>query len=75
MNMGAKKCLIKTQRRIKDQRRDLKKSLENGVANGNRIIVDIETGVHYLFSWSGYAGGITPLLDKDGKPIIKPNNE
>ncbi|MFJ7916236.1 MULTISPECIES: DUF6440 family protein [unclassified Lysinibacillus] len=20
-------------------------------------------------------GGITPLLDKDGKPMIKPNNE
>ncbi|MFJ7976772.1 DUF6440 family protein [Peribacillus sp. NPDC096379] len=54
---------------------------ENGVANGskiangNRIIVDKETGIHYLFSWSGYAGGITPLLDKDGKPMIKPNNE
>ncbi|MFF3102551.1 DUF6440 family protein [Viridibacillus arvi] len=48
---------------------------ENGVANGNRIIVDRETGIHYLFSWSGYAGGITPLLDKDGKPVIKLNNE
>lgn len=48
---------------------------ENGVANGNRIIVDKETGIHYLFSWSGYAGGITPLLDKDGKPMIKPNHE
>ncbi|MGF9977295.1 DUF6440 family protein [Viridibacillus arvi] len=44
-------------------------------ANGNRILVDRETGIHYLFSWSGYAGGITPLLDKDGKPVIKPNNE
>ncbi|ETT81040.1 DUF6440 family protein [Viridibacillus sp. FSL R5-0477] len=48
---------------------------ENGVANGNRIIVDRETGIHYLFSWSGYAGGITPLLDSNGKPVIKPNNE
>lgn len=48
---------------------------ENGVANGNRIIVDRETGIHYLFSWGGYAGGITPLLDKDGKPMVKPNNE
>jgi hypothetical protein len=27
---------------------------ENGVANGNRIIVDNETGIHYLFSLSGY---------------------
>ncbi|MGE7688322.1 DUF6440 family protein [Lysinibacillus sp. NPDC097214] len=48
---------------------------ENGVDNGNRIIVDRETGIHYLFSWAGYAGGITPLLDKDGKPMIKPTNE
>ena len=48
---------------------------ETGLASGNRIIVDKETGVHYLFSWGGYAGGITPLLDKDGKPIIKPSNE
>jgi len=45
------------------------------VANGNRIIVDRETGIHYLFSWAGYAGGITPLLEKDGKPMIKPTNE
>ena len=42
---------------------------------GNKIMVDRETGVHYLFSWSGYAGGLTPLLDKDGKPVIKSNNE
>ncbi|WP_144510504.1 DUF6440 family protein [Bacillus sp. FJAT-22090] len=48
---------------------------ENGVATGNKIIVDNETGIHYLFSWSGYSGGITPLLDRDGKPMIKPINE
>jgi hypothetical protein len=48
---------------------------KEGNLTGNRIIVDKETGVHYLFSWSGYAGGVTPLLDKDGKPVIKPNNE
>ncbi|GGD61714.1 DUF6440 family protein [Paenibacillus nasutitermitis] len=63
-----------------DKNKDSKKRFEeihseNGVANGNRIIVDNETGVHYLFSWSGYSGGITPLLDKDGKPTIKPINE
>ncbi len=36
-----------------------------------QILVDKETGVHYLLWKSGYAGGITPLLDKEGKPIIK----
>lgn len=35
-----------------------------------QILVDKETGVHYLSLKSGYGLGITPLLDKDGKPII-----
>ena len=35
-----------------------------------QIWVDTETGVNYVFHTSGYAGGLTPLLDKDGKPII-----
>ena len=34
------------------------------------VIVDKETGVNYLFVHRGYGGGITPLLDADGKPII-----
>ena len=34
------------------------------------IIVDKETGVNYLFVQSGYAGGLTPLLDREGKPVI-----
>lgn len=34
------------------------------------IWVDKETGVNYLFHASGYAGGLTPLLDRDGKPVI-----
>ena len=34
------------------------------------ILVDKETGVNYLFISSGYAGGLTVLLDKDGKPVI-----
>ena len=34
------------------------------------VLFDKETGVNYLFVQSGYAGGLTPLLDADGKPII-----
>ncbi|MCI8697860.1 MAG: hypothetical protein HFF29_01950 [Oscillospiraceae bacterium] len=30
---------------------------------------DTSTGVQYLFVHSGYAGGLCPLLDKDGKPL------
>ena len=36
------------------------------------IWVDTETGVNYLFRQSGYAGGLTPLLDREGKPVITP---
>ena len=32
------------------------------------IWVDKLTGVNYLYRQSGYSGGLTPLLDKDGKP-------
>ena len=31
---------------------------------------DKETGVNYLFIASGFAGGLTPLLDAEGKPVI-----
>ena len=33
------------------------------------ILRDKETGVQYLWVKSGYAGGLTPLLDADGKPL------
>ena len=35
-----------------------------------KIITDSETGVQYLFATEGYAGGLTVLLDKDGKPLL-----
>ena len=34
------------------------------------IWVDTETGVNYIFRCSGYAGGLTPLLDQDGNPVV-----
>ena len=39
------------------------------------IWVDKTTGVNYIFHQSGYAGGMTPLLDKDGKVVISPITE
>ena len=35
-----------------------------------KILTDTQTGVQYLFVQSGYAGGLTPLLGRDGKPVI-----
>lgn len=36
------------------------------------ILVDKETGVNYIFRTNGYAGGMSVLLDKDGKPVVTP---
>ena len=36
------------------------------------IFVDRETGVNYLYRSTGYDGGLTVLLDKDGKPVVTP---
>ena len=36
------------------------------------ILVDKKTGVNYLFAQSGYAGGLTPLLNADGTPVVTP---
>ena len=36
------------------------------------IWVDKETGVNYLYHASGYSGGMTPLLDREGKPVVAP---
>ena len=35
-----------------------------------QVIVDKNTGVNYMFVQSGNAGGLTPLLDRDGRPVI-----
>ena len=44
-----------------------------GTMNVNEIWIDRETGVNYLFHRDGYGGGLTPLLNADGKPVISPN--
>ena len=41
-----------------------------GAINVMEIWVDTETGVNYLFHRDGNASGFTPLLDKDGKPVV-----
>ena len=38
--------------------------------DGFEIWVDTETGVNYVWRSSGYAGGLTVLLDREGKPVI-----
>ena len=46
------------------------KTYSQGTMDVIEILVDQEIGVSYLFRSNGYAGGMTPLLDREGKPII-----
>ena len=43
-----------------------------GFVNVTEIWVDKKTGVNYLWHAEGYAGGLTVLLDRDGKPVVSP---
>lgn len=54
----------------KEQR--FEKVYTQGAMTTTEIWVDKETGVNYLFHACGTAGGMTPLLDRDGKPIVSP---
>ena len=42
----------------------------DGLSSQTKILVDTATGVAYLWHRDGYAGGLTVLVDKDGKPVI-----
>lgn len=48
------------------------KTYSQGAVNVTEIWVDKETGVNYLFHASGSSGGLSPLLDREGMPVITP---
>ena len=55
------------------EKRFVKVYTQGGFAeNLMQIWVDKKTGVNYLYSASGYSGGLTVLMDRDGKPVISP---
>ncbi|TFE02304.1 DUF6440 family protein [Jeotgalibacillus salarius] len=50
------------------------KSIQNLPELGRvTILIDRETGVHYLHTWVGTGSGITPLLDENGQVVIDQN--
>ena len=57
------------------EKRFIWEKAQPGLMKQLSVIIDTEMGVNYLFVEEGYAGGLTPLLDKDGKPIITPPSE
>ncbi|HKM34483.1 MAG TPA: DUF6440 family protein [Lachnospiraceae bacterium] len=43
---------------------------KEGLMEGTRIITDTETGVQYIMAFWTNIGGLTVLVDKDGKPLL-----
>ena len=60
----------KVEKMAKDERFIIKDQDKGIKLAGTKIIVDSLTGVQYLFAWDGYSGGMTILVDKDGKPLL-----
>ena len=48
----------------------LNETPNGGMMMATDIIRDTVTGVLYLQLVNGYGGGLTPLLDADGRPIV-----
>lgn len=54
----------------KETRFEIVQEEGNGLsAPARQVLLDTATGVQYLFVQFGNAGGLCPLLDKDGKPM------
>ena len=51
----------------KDKRFECTYSQEMGSV---KIYVDKQTGVNYVYVGNGYGGGLTPLLNRDGSPVV-----
>ncbi|CAM4295537.1 DUF6440 family protein [Deinococcus marmoris] len=43
---------------------------EKSLTEVTRVLRDRETGVCYLYQWIGTGGGLTVLVDRDGKPLV-----
>lgn len=59
--------MAKKDNRFKVVYKDGGQLLDEGM---RQILVDTQTGVNYLVWKSGSAGGITPLLDAEGKAAV-----
>lgn len=46
------------------------KIYSQGFVGTTEIWVDTQTGVNYLYHQSGYSGGLTVLMDREGKPVV-----
>jgi hypothetical protein len=68
--ISSKEVVYMTKNKLSDER--FEKVYSQGHLNITEIWVDKETGVNYMFHASGNSGGLTVLLDRDGKPVVSP---
>ena len=54
----------------RDKNERFEKVYTQGTLSTMEIWVDRETGVNYLFRSVGNGGGLTVLVDREGKPVI-----
>ncbi len=56
----------------KKEKRFVKTYSQEAFLSATEIWVDKETGVNYMVHTSGGTGGITPLLNASGSPVVTP---
>ena len=59
----------------KKDKRFIVKETQGGFTLNTTVLVDKQTGVNYLYTTSGYSGGLTVLVDALGNPIVTPITE
>ncbi|MBR6419437.1 MAG: xylan 1,4-beta-xylosidase [Oscillospiraceae bacterium] len=42
------------------------------LTNETQVLIDVATGVNYMYHQNGYSGGLTVLVDGEGHPIVTP---
>ena len=56
----------------KKEQRFIKVMEESAFISSNEVLVDTQTGVQYLYHAVGNSGGLTLLVDAEGKPLLYP---
>ncbi len=54
----------------KKEQRFIKVMTDGGLLNSNEVWVDTQTGVQYLYHAVGNSGGLTLLVNAEGKPLL-----
>ena len=54
----------------KENERFVKVLDESGIITCSEVWVDTQTGVQYLYHASGNSGGLTVLVDAEGRPLL-----